>query len=102
MASLPIIIADRSELFARGVTQLLADHGYEVVGVAATSEEALTLAAAHPDSLVLVDEAIGGAGAAPFIRSLLDGQPRPSRDRAERLLGPLRGRHRPRRRSRPG
>ena len=75
MASTPIIIADRSELFARGVTQLLAEHGYDVVGVAATSEEALTLAAAHRDSLMLVDEAIGGEGAAPFIRSLLRANP---------------------------
>ena len=75
MASTPIIIADRSELFARGVTQLLAEHGYDVVGVAATSEEAMTLAAAHPDSLMLVDEAIGAAGAAPFISDLVTASP---------------------------
>ena len=75
MASTPIIVADRSELFARGVTQLLSDRGYDVVGVAATSEEALALASAHPDSLVLVDEAIGAAGAAPFIRDLLTASP---------------------------
>ena len=75
MARARIIIADHSELFARGVRQLLSEQGYEVVGVAATGEEALALAAAHPDSLVLVDEAIGGAGAAPFIRGLLAASP---------------------------
>ena len=75
MGSARIIIADRSELFARGVTELLSDHGYDVVGVAATGEEALTLASAHPDSLVLVDEAIDAAGAAPFISSLLEANP---------------------------
>ena len=75
MASTPIIIADHSELFARGVTELLNEHGYEVVGVASTSEEALALAAVHPDSLMLVDEAIDAAGAAPFIRGLLAADP---------------------------
>ncbi len=75
MASTPIIIVDRSELFTRGVTQLLSEHGYDVVGVASTSEEALELASAHPDSLVLVDEAIDAAGAARFIGSLLTASP---------------------------
>ena len=75
MVSTPIIIADRSELFARGVTQLLNEHGYDVVGVAATSEEAITLVSTHPDSLVLVDEAIDAAGAAAFIHGLLATSP---------------------------
>jgi DNA-binding NarL/FixJ family response regulator len=75
MASPSIIIADRSELFARGVTGLLRERGYEVVGVASTSEEALTLASAHPESLVLVDEAIDAEGGAAFIRSLLTASP---------------------------
>jgi DNA-binding NarL/FixJ family response regulator len=70
-----IIIADRGELFTSGVTQLLADHGYEVLGVAATGEEALALAAGDPDSLVLVDEAIDGKGAAAFVRSLIRAHP---------------------------
>ena len=75
MASTPIIIADHSELFARGVSQLLTEHGYEVLAVAPTGEEALALAAAHPDSLVLVDEAIDGGGAPAFIRSLVSASP---------------------------
>jgi DNA-binding NarL/FixJ family response regulator len=75
MASARIIIADHSELFARGVTELLSDRGYDVVGVASTSEEALVLALAHPDSLMLVDEAIDAAGAASFISSLLEANP---------------------------
>ena len=75
MAGTPIIIADRSALFARGVTQLLTEHGYEVLAVAPTGEEALALATAHPDSLVLVDEAIDGGGAPAFIRSLVSASP---------------------------
>jgi two-component system invasion response regulator UvrY len=71
MGSARVIIADHSELFARGVAELLAARGYEVLGIAPTSEEAVTLAAAHPDGLVLVDEAIDGEGAAALIRSLL-------------------------------
>ena len=70
MASMGIIIAERGGLFAQGVTQLLAEHGYEVLGVAATGAEALALAATHPDSLVLVDEALDGGGAPAFLRSL--------------------------------
>jgi DNA-binding NarL/FixJ family response regulator len=70
-----IIIADRGELFTSGVTQLLAEHGYVVLGVAATGEEALALAAGDPDSLVLVDEAIDGKGAAAFVRSLIRAHP---------------------------
>ena len=70
MAGTGIIIADRGGLFAQGVTQLLAEHGYEVLGVAATGAEALALAATHPDSLVLVDETLDGGGAPAFLRSL--------------------------------
>jgi DNA-binding NarL/FixJ family response regulator len=71
-----IIVADRSELFARGVMQLLSEHGYEVVGVASTVEETLKLAAANPESLLLVDETIDAEGAAAFIKSLIATSPR--------------------------
>jgi DNA-binding NarL/FixJ family response regulator len=70
MAGTGIIIADRGGLFAQGVTQLLAEHGYEVLGVAATGAEALALAADHPDGLVLVDETLDDGGAPAFLRSL--------------------------------
>ena len=70
MAGTPIIIADRGGLFAQGVTQLLAEHGYEVLGVAATGAEALALAATHPDGLVLVDEMLDGGAVPAFLRSL--------------------------------
>jgi DNA-binding NarL/FixJ family response regulator len=76
MASTRIIIADHGELFARGIAELLIAHGYEVLGIAPTSEDAVTLAAAHPDGLVLVDESIDGEGAAGLIRSLLAKNPR--------------------------
>ena len=76
MGSARVIIADHSELFARGVAELLAARGYEVLGIAPTSEEAVALAAAHPDGLVLVDESIDREGAASLIRSLLAKNPR--------------------------
>ncbi len=76
MASARIIIADRSELFARGIAELLAARGYEVLGIAPTSEDAIALAAAHPDGLVLLDESIDGEDAATFIRRLLAKSPR--------------------------
>ncbi len=76
MPSARIIIADHSELFARGIRQLLSEQGYEVLGIAATSEEAIALAADHPDGLVLVDESIDGEGAASLIRGLLAKNPR--------------------------
>ncbi len=74
MGSARIIIADHSELFARGIAELLAARGYEVLGIAPTGEEAVALAASHPDGLVLVDESIG-EGAASLIRSLLAKNP---------------------------
>jgi DNA-binding NarL/FixJ family response regulator len=76
MASARIIIADHSELVGRGIAELLAARGYEVLGIAATSEEVVALAASHPDGLVLVDESIDGEGAASLIRSLLAKNPR--------------------------
>jgi DNA-binding NarL/FixJ family response regulator len=75
MRTTRIIIADRGELFTRGVRRLLTDHGYEVLGVAVTGEEALALAADHPEGLVLVDEAIDEKGAAAFVRSLIRAHP---------------------------
>jgi DNA-binding NarL/FixJ family response regulator len=71
-----IIVTDHSELIARGIAALLTEHGYEVVGIAVTSDETLALAAEHPDSLVLVDEAIDGEGAAVLISRLLGKSPR--------------------------
>ena len=76
MVSASVIIVDHSELFARGVAELLAARGYEVLGIAPTGEAALDLAAAHPDGLVLIDESIGGDGPAILIRDLLAKNPR--------------------------
>ena len=76
MADARIIIADHGELFARGIAELLTSRGYEVLGIAPTSEEAIAMAAAHPDGLVLVDESIDGEGAASLIRALLAKNPR--------------------------
>jgi DNA-binding NarL/FixJ family response regulator len=54
---------------------VLAGQGYEVLGIASTSDEVLTLAAENPESIVLVDELIDGGGAADFIRRLLTANP---------------------------
>ncbi len=76
MPSARIIIADHGELFARGIAELLTARGYEVLGIATTSAEAIALAADHPDGLVLVDESIDGEGAGSLIRGLLAKNPR--------------------------
>ena len=70
-----IIVADRSQLVAQGVSGVLASQGYEVLGIASTSDEALVLAAGSPESILLVDELIDGEGAASFIRRLLAANP---------------------------
>jgi DNA-binding NarL/FixJ family response regulator len=75
MANRRILVADRSALFARGVSELLTARGYEVVGVASTTEELLALAPAHPDAMVLVDEVLGGETDPDFIRALAAQQP---------------------------
>jgi DNA-binding NarL/FixJ family response regulator len=72
MSTRPVVIADRSELFARGVGELLAARGYEVAGVATSVPDLLTLARAHPGSLLLVDEFLGEEG---FIKSLAGREP---------------------------
>jgi DNA-binding NarL/FixJ family response regulator len=71
MAKARIIVADRSELLARGVGEVLSNQGYDVVGVASTGQETLALAASHPDGLLLIDELIDPEGASALIRSLL-------------------------------
>ena len=76
MANARVIIADHGELFARGLSELLTSRGYEVLGIAPTSEEALALAGEYPDGLVLVDESIEGEGATSLIRDLLAKNPR--------------------------
>jgi DNA-binding NarL/FixJ family response regulator len=57
-----IIIVDSSELFRRGLSELLRSQGYDVAGVVGTREAALELASAHPDCLALVDEVLNGGG----------------------------------------
>jgi DNA-binding NarL/FixJ family response regulator len=78
MAKRRIMVADRSALFARGVSELLTARGYEVVGVASTAEELLALAAAHPEAMVLVDELLGGETDPDFIRELAAQRPEQS------------------------
>jgi DNA-binding NarL/FixJ family response regulator len=57
-----IIIADSSELFRRALSELLKAAGWDVAGVAGHGDEALELAAAHPDSIVIIDEALVRGG----------------------------------------
>jgi DNA-binding NarL/FixJ family response regulator len=72
MSTRPVVIADRSELFARGVAELLTTRGYQVAGVATSMPDLLSLALAHPGSLLLVDEFLGEEG---FIKQLVEPQP---------------------------
>ena len=97
-----IIIADHSELFARGVAELLGARGYEVLGIASTGDEVVKLAADHPEGLVLVDESIDGEGAAALIRGLLRKNPRQPAIVMNGSWDLSRGRPWPRRRSRRG
>jgi DNA-binding NarL/FixJ family response regulator len=57
-----IIIADSSELFRRGLSELLRGEGYDIAGVVGTGEDALELAAANPGGLMLVDECLETGG----------------------------------------
>jgi DNA-binding NarL/FixJ family response regulator len=75
MVNRRIMVADRSALFARGVGELLTARGYEVVAIASTAEELLTLAPAHPEAMVLVDELLGGEADGDFIRELAAQRP---------------------------
>ena len=62
VAKKAIIIVDCSELFRRGLGELLRGEGYEIAGVAGNREDALALTAAYPDCVVLVGEALEGGG----------------------------------------
>ena len=62
VAKKAIIIVDCSELFRRGLGELLRGEGYEIAGVAGNREDALALTAAYPDCVMLVGEALEGGG----------------------------------------
>jgi DNA-binding NarL/FixJ family response regulator len=76
LMSTHIIVADHSELLGRGIAGLLAERGYEVLGMVSTSEAALELAGRHPEALMLVDELIDSGGAADLITKLRGNNPR--------------------------
>jgi DNA-binding NarL/FixJ family response regulator len=68
-----IVIADSSEFFVRGLTELLSSHGFEVLGSARSAAAAFSLAAKHPECVLLLDEAIAGDGA--LVPQLLEANP---------------------------
>lgn len=70
-----VIIADRSELFALGVSELLAARGYEVVGVATSQDEALALVANHPEAMLILDEELEDVAGSGFIKRMVDAHP---------------------------
>jgi DNA-binding NarL/FixJ family response regulator len=53
------LLVDDSEEFLRSAARLLESAGYEVVGLARSSEEALELAREHEPGLALVDVELG-------------------------------------------
>ena len=58
-----VLIAEDHELFRRGLVDLLSTEGFDVVGVASTAEEAVSLAAElEPDVLLIDTDLDGGAG----------------------------------------
>ena len=66
-----VLIVDDSLEIRDLVTRLLDREGFEVVGGAATSQEALTLAEAHQPDFVLLDflmPQMNGAQLAPLLR----------------------------------
>jgi DNA-binding NarL/FixJ family response regulator len=70
-AHVRVALVDDHELFRRGLRDLLGEHGFEVVGEAATGEEAIDLARQEVPDVVLMDismPGIGGVEAARRIR----------------------------------
>jgi ActR/RegA family two-component response regulator len=61
VVSVPIrcLLVDDSDEFLRSAARLLESSGFEIVGLAHTSAEALELAAAHEPDLALVDVELG-------------------------------------------
>jgi two-component system response regulator DegU len=55
-----VIIADDHALFRNGLRQILVAEGVDVVGEAASGEEALEQVAAHPGSVLLLDISMPG------------------------------------------
>lgn len=51
----PVLIIEDDALIAMGLEELLAEHGYEVCGVARTSDEAVALAQVRQPGLLLAD-----------------------------------------------
>ena len=60
MSRAKIMVVDDEWLVAQGIKENLEDLGYEVVGLAATGEEALQAAALHRPDLVLMDILLQG------------------------------------------
>ena len=60
MSGARILVVEDEWLVAQGIKENLGDLGYEVVGLAASGEEALQLALAHRPDLVLMDILLKG------------------------------------------
>ncbi len=56
----PILIVEDDFLIALDVEAALTDAGFNVIGVAASADEAIKLAAAHAPSVVLMDIRLAG------------------------------------------
>ncbi|GAB3589425.1 response regulator transcription factor [Angustibacter peucedani] len=73
---LRVLVADDHTLFRKGVRALLSTlPDVEVVGEAATGEEAVAAAASTAPDLVLMDLGMPGAGGLPAIRAITAAQP---------------------------
>jgi DNA-binding NarL/FixJ family response regulator len=69
-APVSIALADDHELFRRGLRDLLAEHGFEVVGEASSGEEAIELAAKEVPDVILMDISMPGIGGVEATRRI--------------------------------
>jgi DNA-binding NarL/FixJ family response regulator len=77
-ASLPgsrVLIVDDHQLFAETIRWLMERHGVQVVGLAATAEEALERCRRDRPDLVLLDLGLPGAGGLAVGRAILEELP---------------------------
>jgi DNA-binding NarL/FixJ family response regulator len=71
-----VLILDRQELFRHGLGRLLAEHGVEVVGEAASAEQAVRKASRFVPDVALVDLDLPDASGAEVIGALIAAAPR--------------------------
>ncbi|WGX97241.1 response regulator transcription factor [Nocardioides sp. L-11A] len=70
-----IVVVDDHPVFRIGMSSLLEETGFDVVGQAASEEEAVTIVAATAPDVVLMDLDLGGGSGANATREILRARP---------------------------